>query len=100
MAATSSDSNTFNINPCDVLVEPLFRPLKEFGVVRLVKSFKIKGNLDTSMICVVKRDKEEDCPSPYLIIEGSHRTTALQRIIKEYEVKGRTPPDMVSSSEG
>ena len=83
----------FEINPCDVLVEPLVRPLKEFGVVRLVKSFKSKGNMDTSMICVVQRDKEEHCPSPYLIIEGAHRTTALQRIIKEYEDKGRTPPE-------
>ena len=39
------------------------------------------------MICVVKRDKEEKCTRPYLIIEGAHRTTALQRNIKEYKDK-------------
>ena len=60
MAATSSNSlglvNTlsekikryktgkFKINPCDVLIEPLVRPLKEFGVTRLVESFKSKEN--------------------------------------------------------
>ena len=109
MAATSSNSlgqeNTlsemikgfkigeFEINPCDVLVQPLVRPLKEFGVSRLVESFKSKGNMDTSMICVVKRDDEEQCCRPYLIVEGAHRTTALQRIIKEYEDKGQTPPE-------
>ena len=109
MAATSSNSlgqeNTlsemikgykigeFEINPCDVLVQPLVRPLKEFGVSRLVESFKSKGNMDTSMICVVERDDEEQCSRPYLIVEGAHRTTALQRIIKEYEDKGQTPPE-------
>ena len=30
----------FKINPCDILIEPLVRPLKEFGVTRLVESFK------------------------------------------------------------
>ena len=109
MAATSSNSlgqeNTlsemikgykigeFEINPCDVLVQPLVRPLKEFGVRRLVESFKSKGNMDTSMICVVERDDEEQCSRTYLIVEGAHRTTALQRIIKEYEDKGQTPPE-------
>ena len=109
MAATSSNSlgqeNTLSemikgykigeimINPCDVLVQPLVRPLKEFGVIRLVESFKSKGNMDTSMICVVQRDDEEQCCRPYLIVEGAHRTTALQRIIKEYEDKGRTAPE-------
>ena len=60
MAATSSNSlgqvNTlsekikryktgeFKINPCDILIEPLVRPLKEFGVTRLVESFKSKEN--------------------------------------------------------
>ena len=109
MAATSSNSlgqeNTLSemikgykigeieINPCDVLVQPLVRPLKEFGVIRLVESFKRKGNMDTSMICVVKRDDEEQCCRPYLIVEGAHRTSALQCIIKEYEDKGLTAPE-------
>jgi hypothetical protein len=69
MAAKSSDSlgqkNTLSemikgykigeimINPCDILVQPLVRPLKEFGVIRLVESFKSQGNMDNSMICVV-----------------------------------------------
>jgi hypothetical protein len=82
------------INPCDVLVQPLVRPLKEFGVIRLVESFKRKGNIDTSMICAVERDDEEQCSRPYLIVEGAHRTTALQRIVKEYEKKGQNSPEL------
>ena len=62
MAATSSNSlgqeNTLSamikgykigeimINPCDVLIQPLVRPLKEFGVMRLVESFESKGNME------------------------------------------------------
>ena len=105
MVVTSSEENTlsekikgykigeFEINPFDVRIESIVRPLKEFGVSRLVESCKSKGNMDTSMICVVQRNDEEQCSCPYLMIEGAHCTTALQRIIKEYEDKGRTAPE-------
>jgi hypothetical protein len=78
MAATSSDSlgqqNTLSemikrykigeikINPCNILVQPLVRPLKEFGVIRLVESFKSKRIMDTSMICVVQLTMRSSVP--------------------------------------
>jgi hypothetical protein len=45
------------------------------------------------MICVVQRNDGEQCSRPYLIVEGAHRTTALQRIIKEYKDNGKNSPE-------